>query len=56
MQITDKFSNSHHGGDLGFKVLALLSQDGTPDSARAEAIEKSESGEPLVVLICERHT
>jgi hypothetical protein len=43
-QIYEKFSNLHHGGSLGFKVLQLLSQGNTPESARTEAIEKAENG------------
>jgi hypothetical protein len=30
---------------MGYKVLQLLSQDSTPESARTEAMEKAENGE-----------
>jgi len=49
MQISEKFSKGPHGGFLGFKVLQLLSQDSTPESARTEAIEKAENGESLTI-------
>jgi hypothetical protein len=49
MQISEKFSKGPHGGFLGFKVLQLLSQDSTPESARTEAIEKTENGESLTI-------
>jgi len=49
MQISDKFSKRQHVDVIGFRVLALLSQDSTPESARTEAIEKAENGKKLTV-------
>ena len=49
MQIAEKFSNSAHVRYLGFGVMRLLTQDTVPESARQEAIEKSEAGEKLSI-------
>ena len=47
MQISEKFSNRPHVGDLGIRVLSLLAQDNTPESAREEVIAKAENGEKV---------
>jgi hypothetical protein len=49
IQISEKFSNSRSVGNLGVKVLQLLSQDSTPESARTESIELAEAGETLTI-------
>ena len=49
MQISEKFPKGPHGGFLGFKVLQLLSQDSTPESARTEAIEQADNGKKLTI-------
>ncbi len=49
MQISDKFSNRPHGDDLGFGIMRLLAQDVVPESARQEALEKTEAGEKLTI-------
>jgi chromosome segregation ATPase len=49
MQINEKLSNAKHVSYLGIRVLQLLSQDSTPESARTEAIEKAENGKKLTV-------
>ena len=41
MQISGNFPNTPHGAFMGYKVLQLLSQDSTPESARTEAIEQA---------------
>jgi len=49
IQISEKFSKTQHVGLMGIRVLQLLSQDSTPESARTEAIEKAENGKKLTV-------
>jgi hypothetical protein len=49
MQINEKLSNAKHVSYLGIRVLQLLSQDSTPESARTEAIEQAENGKKLTV-------
>ena len=49
IQISEKFSNTAHGPHLGFGIMRLLAQDTVPESARQEALEKSEAGEKLSI-------
>jgi len=49
MQIAEKLSKSQHVGIMGIRVLQLLSQDSTPESARTEAIEQAGNGKKLTV-------
>ena len=46
---SEKFSNSANWPNLGFGTMRLLAQDAVPESARQEALEKSESGEKLTI-------
>ena len=49
IKISEKFSNCADPHNLGFEAMRLLAQDSTPESARTEALEKSEAGEKITI-------